>query len=67
MIYLIGIGVEDMPVIINIANKWIEDYNKIICPHCKTKFKDDLFYTIEHPKTIRFCPYCGNRVFIFND
>ena len=56
-----------MTVIIDITNKWIEDRDKIKCPHCKTKFKDDLFYTIEHPKTIRFCPYCGNRVFIFND
>lgn len=50
-----------MTVIIGITNKWIEDRDKIKCPHCKTEFKDDLFYTIEHPKTIRFCPYCGKQ------
>lgn len=50
-----------MTVIIGITNKWIEDRNKIKCPHCKTEFKDDLFYTIEYPKTIRYCPYCGKQ------
>ena len=42
-------------------NNWIEKFDGIVCPYCGTKFKDEIFYVIEYPKTIRYCPYCGKQ------
>lgn len=42
---------------------WIVGDNSIICPICKARFSDEIYYMLRNKSELKYCPNCGERIY----